>query len=379
MTDDILHLVLARGPDGLSGVKGLSLFIVTKRVEECPGGLNDISCLSLEKKMGLRGSPTATLSFGPQGEGAVGELLGRENAGLEQMFFLMNRARINVGVFGVSSAEGARQEALRYASSRVQGRDSAGQPATILYHPDVRRMLLSMTARTEAARYLAYYAACLLDRANAQATSDANARLALLTPIAKSWCTETGFDVASLGVQVHGGLGYSEDSVSSQYFREARAHMIYEGTTGVQANDLIFRKILRDNGDAAKAFISQMLDEAKVAKSSGPKEIALAGQELRSSLLKLMDLVAWLPTRSSAEDARKLQANGAHFLMFFGACAAGWLSLRAAVLAATKEDADFADAKVWNALFMMQQVLPPAAALANTLRNGSTAVLEMKA
>jgi hypothetical protein len=297
------------------------------------------------------------------------------------MFVLMNRARINVGVFGVSSAEGARQEALRYSRKRVQGRDSKGSPTTIGFHPDVRRMLMSMTVRTEAARYLSYYAASLLDRANSGGPPEVRVRLDLLTPIAKAWCTEVAFDVTSLGVQIHGGFGYSEESAASQYFREARAHMIYEGTTGVQANDLIFRKILRDDGAAAKTLIARILRDVAEGESSGRLEIRRAGRELRSAVSELAGLVDWLCTCSPVNDAQNLQANGAHFLMLFGACAAGWLSLRSALFASAGSNCDeaFASAKAWNALFFAQQVLPPAAALAGSLKTGAEAVLQMKA
>ena len=265
LAENIVHMVLARTPDAPPGVKGISLFLVPKYLTNAAGevtGLNDVRTVSLEGKLGIHASPTCVMAFGDAG-GAVGELIGEENRGLQYMFTMMNNARISVGLQGVAVAERAYQQARDYALTRVQGRDMTdpgGDPVTIIHHPDVRRMLLDMKARTEAMRALIFHTAMALDTAKRHpddgVRAAAQAQVDLLTPVAKSWCSDGGVDVASLGVQVHGGMGYVEESGAPQFYRDARIAPIYEGTNGIQAADLAFRKVARDGGASTRAFIA---------------------------------------------------------------------------------------------------------------------------
>ena len=255
--DNIIHLVLARLLDAPEGVKGISLFIVPKYLED--GTRNDVMCTGIEHKLGIHASPTCTMQYGDKG-GAVAELVGEPHQGLKYMFTMMNNARLSVGLQGVAISERALQHAQHFADERVQGKDlTSGEQTVISSHPDVRRMLNMMRALTEAGRAMAYDAAIMLDKAEA-GDETARARVDLLTPIVKSWCTDRSIEVASLGVQVHGGMGFVEETGAAQYYRDARILPIYEGTNGIQAMDLLFRKILRDQGAALKLFIAQLTD-----------------------------------------------------------------------------------------------------------------------
>ncbi|WP_333903751.1 acyl-CoA dehydrogenase family protein, partial [Achromobacter insolitus] len=267
LAENILHLVLARLPDAPEGVKGISLFLVPKFLVNEDGTLgarNDVHCVSIEHKLGIKASPTCTLQFGDAG-GALGYLVGQENRGLDAMFIMMNAARYAVGVQGVAIADRAYQHARAYAAERVQSRpvDGSSKDAVpIIQHPDVRRMLGTMRALTEAGRALAYYTAGHADLAHASPDAEARKRhLAVqeyLVPIVKGWCTEMSIDVASLGVQVHGGMGFIEETGAAQYYRDARILTIYEGTTAIQANDLVGRKTLRDGGAVARALLAEI-------------------------------------------------------------------------------------------------------------------------
>lgn len=266
MADNIIHMVLARLPDAPEGTKGISLFIVPKYLED--GTRNDVICTGIEHKLGIHGSPTCTMQFGDQG-GAIGELVGEVNEGLKYMFTMMNNARLSVGMQGVAVAERACQQATSYASERVQG------GITIDSHPDVQRMLLTMKALTQAGRSLALEAVTALDQAQA-GNKEAQARVDLLTPVVKSWCTDNALEVTSLGVQVHGGMGFIEETGAAQYYRDARILPIYEGTNGIQAMDLVFRKVLRDEGAALKAWIADHKSVKDIALLE--KGAALIGQ-----------------------------------------------------------------------------------------------------
>src|ERR1700756_3146836 len=266
LSENIIHLVLARTPDAPPGVKGISLFIVPKFLVNDDGSLgsrNDAFCLSVEHKLGIHGSPTCVLSYGDQG-GAVGYLIGEENRGLEYMFTMMNVARISVGLEGVGIGERAYQQAREYARTRVQGRDISGSegPVPIIRHPDVRRMLLLMKAQTEATRALAYVVVAARDLAghhpDEQTRQRNQAFVELMTPVVKGWSTETGIEIASLGIQVHGGMGYVEETGAAQHWRDARITTLYEGTTGIQANDLIGRKIARDQGRTIRGVLEEI-------------------------------------------------------------------------------------------------------------------------
>ena len=364
LTKDILHLVLARSPNGPSGTKGLSLYLVSKRADD--GRSNGVACTGIENKMGLRGSPTASLSFG-EDAGTKAELLGEENRGLEQMFVLLNQARLRVAAFGLGSAERSLQAAQAYASTRVQGRGADGKPTAIENHPDVQRMLTSMDARTQSIRLIIQYVAALVDRATGEGASalDAQTEIEILTPIAKAWCTEMAFDVTSTGVQVFGGIGYSEDCEASLYFREARVHMIYEGTTGIQASDLIFRKIRRDGGEGFARLLS--LIAVKLAEIESQNSLRLSLVRLRRAIGSLADLCRSSILRKDADQA-SLQANAASFLMFAGAVVASWLSVAAAAKANSIADGGAeAERRVRNANYMIDQCLVPAEALAHSV------------
>jgi alkylation response protein AidB-like acyl-CoA dehydrogenase len=268
-TDNIIHLVLARLPDAPEGVKGISLFIVPKFLED--GSRNDLECTGLEHKLGIHASPTCTMQFGDQG-GATGYLVGEANEGLKYMFTMMNNARLSVGLQGVAIADRATQQAYAYASERVQGKDMAsGETCTIDQHPDVQRMLFTMRALTMAGRAMAYDAAVHLDKAR---TGDKAAQgfVDFITPVVKSWCTDRACEVASLGIQVHGGMGFIEETGAAQYLRDARILPIYEGTNGIQANDFLFRKIVRDQGAVYKAWL------AKVKEQTSLKEYAMSAE-----------------------------------------------------------------------------------------------------
>lgn len=363
LSDSILHLVLARSPAGLPGSKGLSLYLVPKHRSD--GQLNDVECVGLERKIGLRASPTASLVFG-ENSGAIGELLGHENAGLSQLFFLLNQARLRVAGFALGSAERARQAALAYAAIRVQGRDPSGCSVTIDKHPDVQRMLLSMDALTEAMRLLISYAAGFADdvsEAN-DAVSASAELLEVLTPIVKGWSTETGFIVASTGVQIFGGMGYSSDCEASQYFCEARVNMIYEGTTGIQANDLIFRKMRKDGGRVAEQLLLSIEGMLTSFPSQGPDDDAI--RVLIEARLHLLRTISNRIVRETG-DMTETRANAAHYLVFFGAVLASWLSWAAACRAKSVFGQDEIVArKIGHARFMAEQCLAPAAALAES-------------
>lgn len=369
LTDNILHLVLARSPDGNAGVNGLSLYLVSKMGLD--GAPNDVKCIGLEKKIGLKASPTASLVFGEE-RGASAELLGKENEGLRQMFVLLNQARLRVAAFALGSAERSRQAAVQYANIRLQGRDAKGQPTVIANHPDVRRMLTSMEARTEAIRLLISFVASFVDDSDHETLPDVAERKALLemlTPIAKAWCTEVGFDVTSVGMQVFGGVGYTEECEASQYFRESRVHMIYEGTTGVQANDLIFRKVCRDGGAGAKILLRLIGESLENINNGICYDLQLAREELRLALGTLANVTDAIVAHDKSSIVT-LQTNGSHYLMFAGTLIACWLTWFAANYAqseAGRVSAEFRWRKARNARFLVEQFLAPTKALAKTV------------
>ncbi|MEK7801426.1 MAG: acyl-CoA dehydrogenase, partial [Pseudomonadota bacterium] len=260
LADNIIHLVLARLPDAPEGVKGISLFIVPKILAD--EQRNDVTCISVEHKLGIHASPTCTMQFGDKG-GAIGYLIGKENDGLKYMFTMMNNARLSVGLQGVAIADRALQAAKYYASERKQGKPLTGGNTVAIYqHPDIVRMLLTMESLTVAGRILAYQAAFYLDRAKA-GDAVAQGLVDVMTPIVKSWCTDNAVEVASLGVQIHGGMGFIEETGAAQFYRDARILPIYEGTNGIQANDLVFRKVLRDGGATLLQWIKTMREQTQ--------------------------------------------------------------------------------------------------------------------
>ncbi|WP_447919097.1 acyl-CoA dehydrogenase [Achromobacter aegrifaciens] len=359
LAENILHLVLARVPDAPEGVKGISLFLVPKFLVNEDGTLgarNDVHCVSIEHKLGIKASPTCTLQFGDAG-GALGYLVGQENRGLDAMFIMMNAARYAVGVQGVAVADRAYQHALAYAAERVQSRpvDGSSRDAVpIIQHPDVRRMLGTMRALTEAGRALAYYTAGHADQAHASPDAEARKRhLAVqefLVPIVKGWCTEMSIDVASLGVQVHGGMGFIEETGAAQYYRDARILTIYEGTTAIQANDLVGRKTLRDGGATARALLAEVgkTEQALEARSEPAARLMLAPlRQARAALADAIDFVL----ANAASRPNAVFAAAVPYLLLAGTTLAGWQMARAllASLDLRQEDPAFHDAKIATA------------------------------
>jgi alkylation response protein AidB-like acyl-CoA dehydrogenase len=347
MAENIVHLVLARTPDAPEGTRGISLFLVPKYrldAEGKPGVFNDVRAVSIEHKMGLHASPTCVLSFGDHGD-CVGELIGPVGGGMRAMFTMMNNARLNVGLQGVQVAEAATQQAVAYALDRVQSARAGvagGKPVRIVEHPDVRRMLLRMKAQTQAARALVYYAAGMVDRAYA-GDADAKARLELLTPLAKAHATDIGCEVSSIGIQVHGGMGYVEETGAAQYFRDARITPIYEGTNGIQAADLVGRKLGLGNGGVFARLIEDMSGEVE-------------GEELKT----LVEQCDGIGRRLQGLDHDDRLAASYPFLTMLSTAVCGWLMERQA--RATGND-DFGRMKRAVARFYVEQVVPEALGL----------------
>lgn len=349
MADNIVHLVLARTPGAPAGTKGISLFLVPKYrldADGNPGEPNDIRVVSIEHKMGLHASPTCVLSFGDNGD-CIGELIGAEGAGMRAMFTMMNNARLNVGLQGVQVAEAATQRAVAYARERVQSpRASAGgAPVAIIEHPDVRRMLLRMTAQTMAGRALVYYASGQVDRATL-GIEGAKARLDLVTPLAKAHGTDIGCEVASLGVQVHGGMGYVEETGAAQHYRDVRITPIYEGTNGIQAADLVGRKLSGDGGAAIDALFADMRGEV---------EHAALGD-----LLGDTQAVARWMLEASVDDRL---AGSYPFLTMLSTCVCGWLLERQGRALAGVDDANFVARKRAAVTFYLDRIVPEARGL----------------
>jgi alkylation response protein AidB-like acyl-CoA dehydrogenase len=337
MAENIIHLVLARLPDAPPGVKGISLFVVPKYRVQPDGSLgprNDVQCVSLEHKLGIHGSPTAVMSFGDQ-EGAFGELVGEENRGLEYMFIMMNNARLNIGVQGIGVAERALQEATAFARTRVQGRPAGSKTiGPILGHPDVRRMLVNCRVRIEAARALALEAAVALDKGRS-GSGDAHwlARGELLIPIVKAWSTDMGVSVASTALQVYGGMGYIEETGAAQHYRDARIAPIYEGTNGIQANDLLSRKLLRDRGEALALLILDVRDTLAALAAGTGDDLASLHQHLSAAVEAVETAANWLLQQ---DDMPVCLAAAVPFLELLGTTLGGWMLARGALAAQQK-------------------------------------------
>ncbi|MFM0219975.1 MULTISPECIES: acyl-CoA dehydrogenase [Paraburkholderia] len=391
MAKNIAHLVLARTPNAPEGVKGISLFIVPKFLINEDGSLgerNDVHCVSIEHKLGIKASPTAVLQFGDHG-GAIGHLIGEENRGLEYMFIMMNAARFAVGMQGVGVSDRAYQKAVAYAKDRVQSRPvdgSAKQPVAIIQHPDVRRMLSTMRALTEASRALAYVAAGHCDIAHRhpdEATRASHQAIyEFLVPIVKGWSTELSIDVTSLGVQVHGGMGFIEETGAAQYYRDARILPIYEGTTAIQANDLIGRKTVRDGGKVAKSLLAGVAETVEsLGAQQGPAFESMKkylGQGKRSLSAAIDFVVA-----NTKDDPNAVFAGSVPYLKLAGIVLGGWQMARALLVAAQKRDEDpaFYSAKIATAQFYAEHVLPLASALEASIvsAKGSEGVLALSA
>jgi alkylation response protein AidB-like acyl-CoA dehydrogenase len=388
MAPNIIHLVLARLPDAPLGTKGISMFIVPKVMVKDDGSLgerNDVKCAGIEHKMGINANPTCTLNYGEAGAGAIGYLVGEANRGLEYMFVMMNAARFSVGVQGLAIADRAYQHAVEYAKERIQFRDAASrspQPVAIIKHPDVRRMLMWCKANVEAMRALSYVTAASLDLAHKSpdegTRKEHQAFVELMIPIVKGWCTETAQDVASTALQVFGGMGYIEETGIAQQYRDVRITTIYEGTTGIQALDLVGRKLVRDMGASATKVLKTIGKFAKgLAESPNPEVAALAGP-LGDAVKALGETAQWIGMNAMS-DLNTAFAASVPFMKFFGVVAGGWQLFRGAEIAAQKiaagdNDAFYA-AKITTATFYAHHVLSQAAWYQKQITEGSGDVM----
>src|SRR6267154_10880 len=389
LTGNIIHMVLARVAGAPEGVKGTSLFLVPKFLVNADGSLgerNDVHCVSIEHKLGIHASPTCVLSYGQNG-GAIAELVGEENRGLEYMFIMMNAARYSVGLEGIGLSERAYQTALAYARERIQSTEAGvrgGPRVPIVRHPDVRRMLLLMKSQTEAMRALAAVVAVSLDAARLHPRAEERERhqaaADLMIPVIKGWCTENSVDIASLGVQVHGGVGFVEETGAAQFVRDARITPIYEGTTGIQANDLIGRKLARDGGRAAQMVIAEM--RALAQDLAAAPSLAQAAAAFSAAIDALERAIRYV-VENYATDIRGVSVGAVPMLKLLGIAAGGWQLLRSALISQRRlaaggvlpADAEFYTAKLSTARFYADYVLSQAAGLAHCIVHGATGAL----
>jgi hypothetical protein len=381
LADNIVHLVLARVAGAPEGVKGISLFICPKVLAD--GTRNDVHCVSIEHKLGIKASPTAVLQYGDRG-GAVAYLVGQENRGLEYMFVMMNAARFGVGVQGIALADRAYQKAVQYARDRVQSRPVDGSvpgAASILHHPDVRRMLMTMRAHTEACRAMALVGAAAYDAAHAHPDAAVRAQnqafYEFLVPLVKGLSTEMSLEVASLGVQVHGGMGFIEETGAAQHLRDAKILTIYEGTTAIQANDLVGRKTARDGGRTARAIAAQVQATEEVLAARSSAACRNFARRLGASRLAFLDAVDFIVAQAKA-NPNAVYAGSVPYLMLAGTFISGWQMGRALMAAEDRltagEDEDFMRAKIATASFHADHILNKAAGLRESIVEGADSV-----
>ncbi len=389
VAENVIHLVLARLPDAPPGTRGISLFVAPKFLVNPDGSLgarNDLVCASIEHKLGIHGSPTAVMAYGEK-TGAVAYLVGQPNRGLEYMFTMMNHARLNVGLEGVAISEAAYQKAVEYARGRVQGKP-VGSPerAPIIQHPDVRRMLMDMKARVEAMRALAYWTAACMDRARRHPDAAERARnqgrVELLTPVVKGWCTESSIMIASNGIQVHGGVGYVEETGAAQYLRDARITTIYEGTTGIQATDLIGRKLARDKGVNAGALIHDIEAELEALAPVNHPDLSAIRSALQGALNAFEEATAWMLAHYDS-NPREAAAGAVPYLKLTGAVTGGWQMARAArtahdLLEKGEPNGAFLRAKITTARFYAEHVLPEAGSCRDEITMGAASTLALE-
>ncbi len=393
-TENIVHLVLARVSGAPAGPRGVSLFIVPKFLINDDGSLgkrNDVTCVALEKKLGIRGCATCVMSYGEE-EGAIGYLVGKEGKGIPQMFTMMNSERLAVALQSIAVADRAYQAALSYARERVQSRSvlegDGPEPVTIIHHADIRRMLLSMRARVEAGRALCYYTMAQIDLSQAHpdeaVRESARKRVNLLTPIAKNWCTESSIDIANLGVQVHGGAGFIEETGAAQFLRDTRICSIYEGTTGIQGNDLVSRKVLLDDGEQMK----RLMDEVAVDIDTWNALKSLTDQPALSASLAaiaganqcLQKTTDWI-VESGKQSANSALASAYHYSMFCGYVLGSWLLAKGVINALSLPSADLdkeeLEARINLLQFFCEQFLTMSAGMMETIASGDNVIMSM--
>ena len=390
MADNIIHLVLARVTGAPEGVKGISLFVVPKVMVNKDGSLgarNDVHCVSIEHKMGIKASPTAVLQYGDNG-GAVGYLVGQENRGLEYMFIMMNAARYSVGVQGISVADRAYQKATQYARDRVQSRPVDGSikaAAPIINHPDVRRMLMTMRAYTEGCRAMASVAAAAFDAAHHHPDADTrkqnNAFYEFLVPLVKGYSTEMSLEVTSLGVQVHGGMGFIEETGAAQYYRDAKILTIYEGTTAIQANDLVGRKTSRDGGQTAKAITAQVQQTVVALQDQGSVAAVAIAKRLEAGRQAFDDVIDFI-VQAATHNPNAAYAGSVPYLMLAGNVLAGWQLARSFLIAQEAlskgaDDSAFLQAKMTTARFYADHILSKVPGMRDGIVDGADSVTEM--
>ncbi|MBC8022801.1 MAG: acyl-CoA dehydrogenase, partial [Burkholderiales bacterium] len=390
-TENIIHLVLARIDGAPEGVKGISLLAVPKFHVNADGSLgarNDVKCVSIEHKLGIHASPTAVMAYGEK-EGATGYLIGEPHRGLEYMFIMMNAARLSVGLEGVAVAERAYQRALSWSRERMQGKPVGVQGAKtspIIQHPDVKRMLLTMKSTTEAMRALAYWTSALLDRARKHPDDTERRRcqamVDLLIPVVKGWSTEMGIEVASLGIQVHGGMGFIEETGAAQHLRDARITTIYEGTTGIQANDLVGRKMGREEGRTAMALIAEIEKVPVELARASDANLKAIGESLTAAVERLRETVQWV-SKTYPSNPAAVAAGSVYVLKLMGITLGGWMLARGAGIAARQlakgeGEADFLKGKILTARFFADHVMAQAPALSAAITRGAESVLAVE-
>jgi len=382
LSENIIHLVLARTPDAPEGNKGISVFIVPKFLSNKDGSIgkqNDVHCISIEKKLGVKGSPTAVLQYGDK-EGAIGYLVGQENQGLNIMFEMMNHARFAVGLQGLAIAERSYQQAKQYSFERVQGVPLGGQQGDpIIHHPDVLRLNALMKSEIEAMRALALYGAYSMDMMKSSDHNYWTNKTSLLIPIIKGWLTERSVEITSNAVQVHGGMGFIEETGAAQHYRDSRILPIYEGTTAIQANDLVFRKTIRDNGEGIKSLIKEIQQEIdeKLNSNSFQKVNTKMKEAINTSLKTIDHLIA------SSNDQRKSAVSGVNYLMMLGYLFGGWMMSKSIIeasklLEAEGADRDFLESKIISGNIYISNLLPQVQNLSKVITEGGDDILSMK-
>ena len=384
LSENIIHLVLAKTPDAPEGNKGISVFIVPKFIPNEDGSIgkkNDVTCLSIEKKLGVKGSPTAVLQFGDNG-GAIGYLVGEENKGLNIMFEMMNHARFSVGVQGLAVSERAFQQSKMYAFDRVQGIPIDGKKGDpIIDHPDVLRLASTMKAEVEAMRALAIYGGFALDMTKSSQSDYWELKSSLMIPIIKGWLTERSLEITSNAIQIHGGMGFIEETGIAQHYRDARILPIYEGTTAIQANDLVFRKTLRDNGKAITDLISEINSEVIEISKSDNKNLQNICQRMSASIDLTKKVINHIVSISNKK--KRLAVSGVNYLMMLGYVFGGWMMIKTASKSVdlknkNEMDEEFLNAKISSTMIYFSSILPKIESLSSIILQGDEDVLSMK-